>query len=442
MRKFFTLVLASVLATGAVQVANADNFTVIVDASQFITVEGIRAADGSATTIRTDINGNEYRANRMDPNFPGASAPNYYRLSVVVQDQDMDNRLMQVAVCLFDSDVISSPDETNCGNGFDNPDTYSTATTDRDYRPSFRIPGDNPPTQSDATTGVYAPESLIQMAFIPGLFEQISDSGVTDNSINIVTPKYSGTNPTQHTVGPTTAFGRNAGSNPQFSAAQGTDTKTGNGIDGPYKWEIQFHFAPLFVAHNSDKWNIRVVAEYSDGTLVELIADQEHQMNYVGAFTEYSEEGFPETAAARGVVDYGEVSAGGVAEVEEISTGSYLTNSVSDITLSANRFQQSGTVVDFSNTSTPAEDNVSVGCRPTSSTDALSFFTNPTGGANSTSDFVLLPNVAANSQPAEGVDPRDPLTADTHDCALTAGPAVPTGEYSNQVTVGIGQASG
>lgn len=441
MRKLFTLGLASVLATGAVQVANADTVNVVVDASQFITVEGIWRGDGSASNINSDSDGNEYRANPMEPHFPGASELEYYQIRMTVQDQDMDNRLMQVAVCLFDADVISSPDGSNCGNGFNNPENYSTATTNRDYRPSFRIPGENPPPQSDATTGVFSPESLIQMAFIPGLWEGVQNAGETDNSISLVRPNYSGTNPTQHVVGQTSQWQWTSGDGTAYSSAMGSDTDSTDGADGPYEWEIYFHFAPLFVAHNSDKWNIRVVAEYSDGTLVELIADQQHEMKYVGAFTEYSESGFPATASPRGVVEYGEVNAGDVVEVDNISTGSYLTNSVSDISLSATRFQESGDLLAFSASDTPEEGNVSVGCRPTSSSEGLDFFANPTGDADSTSDVVLLSDVAANSQPDEGVDPRDPLTANTHECTLTVGNAVPTGDYSNQVTVGIGKAT-
>lgn len=435
------------MATGAIQMASADTVNVVVDANQFITVSGIWKSDGSSTKNETDSEGNTYRATPMDPNFPGVAEPEYYSMNMTVQDPDMDNRLMQVAVCLFDKNVINTPDDTNCGNGFDNPENYSTSTTDRNYRPPFRIPGANPPPQSDATTGVFAPESLIQMSFIPGLWEQLSNQGETDNSINVVRPNYSGSNPTHHIVGQTTYWDRNQSSNPQFSAARAYDTDAGDGKDGPYEYEIDFHFAPLIAANNSDNWKIRVVAEYADGTLIELIADQQHEMQYAGGFTEYEEAGFPATAAERGVIDYGEVVAGGSAVSEEISTGSYLTNAVSDITLSATRFKLSSdtTLLDFHEGATLGvgnEGKVSLGCRPTSSSDPLEFFAEPpTEGADAKSSFKLLPEVAANSQPTGNADPRDPLTAETHDCTLTAGSDVPTGEYANQVTVGIGKAT-
>lgn len=432
------------MATGAIQMANADTVNVVVDANQFITIEGIRAADGGASNENTDSDGETYPADQMDPNFPGVAEPKYYSMNMTVQDPDMDNRLMQVAVCLFDKDVINTPDDTNCGNGFDNPENYSTSTTDRNYRPSFRIPGDNPPPQSDATTGVFAPESLIQMSFIPGLFEQVSSAGITDNSINVVRPNYSGSNPTHHIVGQTSKWVD--GGSSTFSAALGSDTAN-DGLDGPYEWEIDFHFAPLVAANNSDNWKIRVVAEYADGTLIELIADQQHEMRYAGGFTEYEETGFPDTAAERGVIDYGEVVAGGSAVSEEISTGSYLTNAVSDITLSATRFKLSSdtTLLDFHEGATLGAGNegkVSLGCRPRSSTDALDFFEEPLNAdADAESGFVLLPDVAANSQPIGDADPRDPITAETHDCTLTAGSDVPTGEYANEVTVGISKAT-
>jgi spore coat protein U-like protein len=204
---------------------------------------------------------------------------------------------------------------------------------------------------------------------------------------------------------------------------------------------IGFHFAVLFAAKHGDNWKVRVVATYrdSDGvdSNVELIGTDTFSVRYFGAFTTLNTnppENFPtEDLRDDLTIDYGDVIKGASSTVENISTGSYVTNSSSDVSLSADAFGD----LAFSGNATPASGEVSLGCEPQSSSDSLSFFANHASGESSS--ISLLNSVQANSSPGVGEDARDPLTAEDHKCTFYAGDSATTGTYTNTVTVGIGE---
>lgn len=411
MRKLIVLIMTSVLATGAV--ANADTVKVTKNPSDFIKIVDIKNNDGGSLL-----------AGGMDPYAPGASA-NYQRLEVVVDDPD--NELTQVSACIFDADVITDPDETDCGNGFENPETYNTS-------------GGSAPPRS-AATGAFRPESLIQMSFLPGLAAGQNDA---DNSVNVVLPETDSNNPFNHKVTEKVQpFGANVSWVQYGRNFDDFDNPVAANPKNAYR--ISFRFAVLFAAKHGDKWKVRVVATYRDSqgvdSNVELIGTDTDSVLYYGAFTELVEADFPtpETKRNAVTVKYGDVIQGGDSTVDNISTGSYLTNAASDISLSANVFSGTNSEGDlvFSGNATPASGQAGLGCRPISSSDPLEFFTNPVAGQSSS--LVLLSSVRANSNPGVGDDPRDPIDAEKHECTFYAGDSVATGTYTNTVTVGIGE---
>ena len=409
--------MTSVLATGAV--AQADTVNVTKNPSDFIKIVDIKNDDESELTY------DENNVRSIDPYAPGASA-NYQRLEVVVDDPD--NELTQVSACIFDADVITDPDETDCGNGFEDPETYSTA-------------GDPAPTRS-AATGAFRPESLIQMSFLPGLSE---NQLTADSSVNAVLPETNSNNPFNHKVTQKESYNFSGEASWVRDGRNFDDYDNNTAALPKNAYQISFHFAVLFAAKHGDNWKVRVVATYRDSegvdSNVELIGTDTDSVRYFGAFTELDQADFPtpETKRNAVTVNYGDVIQGGDSTVDNISTGSYLTNAASDISLSADVFSGTNSEgdLDFSGNATPAPGQAGLGCRPISSTDSLEFFTNPTAGQ--TSSLVLLSSVRANSNPGVGDDPRDPIDAEKHECTFYAGDSVATGTYTNTVTVGIGE---
>lgn len=403
MRKLIVLIITSVLATGAV--ANADTVNVVNDPSKFIKIVGFKAADGGSLSSLG-----------MDPYAPGGNA-NYQRLEVVVDDPD--NQLTQVSACIYDADVITNPDETNCGTGFEDPHTYNTV-------------GGSAPSRS-AATGAYRPESLIQMSFLPGLNGLSNDS---DTSVNAVLPETSSTNPFNHVVTQKKAY---IGGNGSWVNERNFDNFTDVTASPKNAYWIGFHFGVLFAAKHGDNWKVRVVATYRDSegvdSNIELIGTDTDKVRYFGAFTDIKTnppENFPtQTKRDALTVNYGDVIQGESSTVQNIDTGSYITNSSSNIGLSANAF----TGLAFSGNANPSSGEVSLGCEPQSANDLLAFFANPASGQSSS--ISLLNSVQANSNPGVGQDARDPLTAEAHKCTFIAGDSVAAGSYANTVTVGI-----
>jgi len=395
MRKLIVLIITSVLATGAV--ANADTVNVVNNPADFIVFNGIFEDTNADGTFDVSMEGKDMIVHNPIEQNP-SNIDNYYQLKFEVLDSA--ETLEQVAVCIYDSDALSGDAiATNCGSGYVDPLT--------DLLRSSNI------------TGEYAPQSAININFSPGTtrFDASREVG-PDNSVLVANK--SGTSRDYHRV-----LGRNFGKSvvAQKGTFDGVEVDSGTATDDEV-WDVDIMFAPSYLGHNSGNWNVRLLAIYSDGTEVESLDTKNYGIGYWGAFAGDLDQENPSNP--RTSKDFEDLIPGENKTITGITTGSYHTNNNSDITLSASKFAQGGTELEFDVDGTPGTGTLSFECSPT--TSGVSQFLAADTAVN------LFTNVDPNSQEA---NPDDELVLDTHDCTLYLGTGVDTGTYTNVMTVGI-----
>ena len=385
MRKTFTLVLASVLATGAVQAANADTFTVIDDPENYISIGEISKPWGQQSQTK-DL-GPLDAEEEIEPvagNFPDNNADsNFHRIPLEVKRDLGDKPLDHVSVCFYDSIELNTSEliNTNCGDGTEaNPVLPVNPFSAQPFViTSLTDPVETPPTLTK-TAGEVG-EFVVQQVY-PKL-----GAGQHRSSTFVVNNTFRG------------------------------ETVTGEDV-----LSASISFRLTDAAFNSAGWKVRVVATYDDATL-ELVSDRTYTVRYFGSLS-----------STRGVVEYGDVLPGGEKKVEGIATGTYRANNVSDIMLTAEPFTLTGDAngLAFGNSATPDVGEVSLACRPNLTAEFDNFFTS--GDELSIVLLSGLPDVKSSQITA----PSNRITAATHDCKLFVGGEVATGSYSNSMTLSIG----
>lgn len=383
--------MTSVLATGAV--ANADQVNVIENPADYINLQGIY--DDEIDDNGQAVSGKLQPSQSVDQSYN----PYWLRLQVL---EPSGSTLNQVAVCLYDSaSVTGSQMRTVCGDGFSNPGSILA----------------NGAGLKDAEDGEDRPQMAHSFAFLPILNEP-------------------GSNP----IRPGVAQG--AGNDYHLIAAAGTTglaskvDNTGTTFPGGKAaddtvWDLQFVFALNYKARLSDNWKIRVLATYDDTNEIELLDTQDYGVAYWGQID------------TRTSVTYPDVIGGNQTQISNVPTGQYNANGKSDITLQASLFEIAGvsnSALSMDNTATPGAENVSLACvQHGQGVSAQDFFgaidasTNPGG----TSSQTLFSNVAASNESDDNNAQSKPF-AERHSCTLHVGVNVPTGTYSNVMTVGIG----
>ena len=387
MRKTFTLVLASVLATGAVQVANADTFTVVDDPASFITIDRIT---GLATPAATDppVLPTEGIMPHIGSGFDSSSSlSEFNRLPLTVKTKLGEKDLQLVEVCLFDSDVITGDAiATNCGNG------SLAATTNTTLDNTFR--------SEVATTLTANFKSAVPMAITNiETRAESPDAHVVQTAEN-GTPFIAGT----------------------LTTSLSPLSLSGEGAEKELSGHILFRMNQMPLA--ADGWKVRVLATYGtgeDAVSLELVDDDPYTVAYLGALSTGD--------SARPSVNYGDVVQGGTATVEEINTGRYRANNASDITLNAGLFKgpDDGEMA-LRDPADLADGELSLRCKVGATFD--DFFGNGIGQSLSKT---LLSNVPYDVP--VGSTFSDPVA--THDCELKVGADVAVGSYDNTMTVAI-----
>ena len=390
MRKTFTLVLASVLAAGGVQAANADTFTVIDDPASYITI-----GDITGLAARTADNADPLPENGIRPFGPtafdtGTSTSEFNRLPLTVKTKLGEKNLELVEVCLYDS--VAIPEENiaaNCGNGSLAASAATLTSVSRD---------------AVANTLTANFKSAVPMA--------ITNIGERDGAIDADVVQ--------------TAENGNPFIAGNIATSLSPLSLSGTGADEVLSGHILFRLnqQPL----NTDTWKIRVLATYGTGTnavSLELVDEASYTVEYLGVLQTGPN--------ARPSVNYGEVAQGGTATVEEINTGRYRANNTSDVTLNAGQFTgPNDTLMTFGDPDSLAAGEVSLRCKVDETFD--DFFGNgifgiPTKTLLSNVDY----DVAGQSQFSDDLA--------THECELKVGTEVNTGSYNNVMTVGIGKAT-
>jgi len=388
--------MTSVLATGAV--ANADTVNVTADPGKLINLVGLKSVgiNNAATSSRTALGESE----ELSPiALANKNTGAHYTIDLEVLDEQ--DTLKQVAVCLFDSNVLSGSDvATTCGSGFDSPDTVTN---------TFGAQG----------TGVFRPQSALQMAFLPGA--EGSNNAIGDSAQGL----------TDHSGSPSHLIRSdiyNPASNATSLITQKDDFKSSAvGTSGDnHVWDLSFRFGLSNFAHNSSFWKVRVVATYDAGTdpdqVVELIDTETYTVGYFGTFD----------TVERQSQAFGNVIDGGSKEITGITTGEYYANFASDISIEASAFEDtSNTALPFGTTASPAAGEISMKCVGTTS-GTEQFMADATAKK-------LLDSVPANSSETTASAALARKVADTHDCTVYIGDNVATGAYDNVITVAIGK---
>jgi len=229
---------------------------------------------------------------------------------------------------------------------------------------------------------------------------------------------------------------------------------------------VTFRFDLSHAATNSTKWYLRAVAvtqppytgagDEASKQWTQAISGP-LTVNYFGGITSTRTDAAGTNDRDVGV-DYGPLTVDASKTVEDITTGTYLANDASNITLVGTNFDynsgddtlylgetanNSGNVQQESGVAV-----VDLRCIPatvTHGTDLATSLDNLADGAMfvDTSAKDLLTSVSASNS-IEGNDPEDATEADDHDCRLTYGGGAKYGnqDYSNEVTVGIYDADG
>ena len=387
MKKISATMLAFVLATGAVQVANADTFTVIDDPASYISIGEITKPWGPVTV---DIPlGALDEAEALVP-VPADYVENdgenvFHRLPLEVKRSLGDRDLDHVAVCFYDSLELTAAADvvSHCGDG-------------TEQNPELPL---NPWNA--------APLAITSIANLDG--EPAGDP-VLVRTAGSSDPEYS--DPEYPRLGASTSLSHRS----EFSlrsSFDGGDVAT----DSVLKAFISFRLTDS--SFNSAGWKVRVLAKYTgvgvDPVILELESTRSYTVAYLGSLTN-----------SREAVDYRDVLPGGGVTQVGIQTTNYRANNTSDITLTATAFGE----LTFGSSALPAADEVSLACKPNAAATFDNFFT---AGNLST---VLLSEVQNVRQAQLGG--LEQIAADLHDCALHVGTGVATGVYTNDMTVGIG----
>ena len=411
MRKTFTLVLASVLATGAVQVANADEFTVIDDPASYISIGDISKPWGQHGEQNLGPLGVDEEiqpvASNTDETHQNST---FHRLPLEVKRKLGSKVLDQVGVCFYDSNALTNQTaiETYCGDG----------TND----------GSDDGNLLDLNAWSAAPVA-------------ITDIGNLDADVP--------SDPTVHKTAEawnySTAGGRSA--QPQLGSGTGRDSTFelttvfgGENViaeeSDVLKASLSFHL--IDAASNSDGWKVRVLATYTEDGQDDVILELESERTYTVAYVVNLNN-------PRGQVNYGNVVQGAEVEKTGLNTIQYRANNTSDITLQASRFRDSGgTEVEFGSDATPTASQVSLGCRPDSASDYK-----PVGASGEYDFFDGTFDAELTKTLLSGVPDHETaglsnytvnswVQADAHDCKLVVGADVAVDTYSNTMTVGVG----
>ena len=382
MRKTFTLVLASVLATGAVQVANADTFTVIDDPESYISIGQITKPWGPFDSGIPFGALDEAEAivpvpgDYLETEFTSV----FHRLPLEVKRSLGDRDLDHVAVCFYDSLELTAAADvvTHCGDG-------------TEQNPELPL---NPWNA--------APLAITSIA---NLDSEPATDPVLVRTAGSSDPEY-----------PRLGADRSAGFLSEFSLSDSFNGET-VATDSVLVGSISFRLTDS--SFNSAGWKVRVLAKYTgegvDPVILELESTRLYTVAYLGSLTN-----------SREAVDYRDVLPGGGVTQVGIQTTNYRANNTSDITLTATAFGE----LTFGSSALPAADEVSLSCKPNDAETFDNFFT---AGNLST---MLLSEVQNVRQAQLGG--LEQITADLHDCSLHVGSGVATGVYTNEMTVGIG----
>lgn len=402
MRKLIVLIMTSVLATGAV--ANADTVNVVEDPADYISVVGIVKNNGDPLPTGDKI------IPTLAEDIVNADL---YKLRLEVKDTNAD--LQQVAVCLYDSKVIT--DLNKCGEGVED---YTNLNANE--RPN-----------SSAWSGTAGHESAVTMGFIAKNYA--ADTSLSDNEAAFG-PARVRTN--YHYVAkedPSEAV--NSSSLTKIESFGGAENSSGTFL------AMEFAFAPRIMAKSGADWYVRVVATYGDGTMMYLVDDKPYEIEYVSGFS-----GSSGVRGTNGIVDYGDVIEGQSVTRSEINTGSYFANSSSDISLEVDRFKATidaaAVTLGLSGDAAPAAGEVSLACGfgdPTTFFSAIASSASIDPDVSKSSQFLAF-GLSAQSDTGNVTlnDTVAPIAAQKHSCKFVAGTDLAVGTYDNNVTVGITKA--
>ncbi len=226
---------------------------------------------------------------------------------------------------------------------------------------------------------------------------------------------------------------------------------------------VTFRFDLSHAATNSDKWYLRAVAvtqpPYTSGDEANPQWAQAISgpvtVNYFGGITSTRTDTAGTNDTAVGVA-YGPLTVDASKTVEDITTGTYLANDSSNITLVGTNFDyNSGDDTLYlgqsANNSGDVQSQTGVAvvdlrCIPSSVTPTTDLATS----LDDLADGAMFVDVTAKDlitgvNPSNSnTDPENATVADTHDCRLTYAGGAKYGnqEYSNTITVGIYDADG
>ena len=403
MRKFFTAVVAAVLATGALQTANADTALFTDDPTNFINIIGINdipeISSGGALAEGAELL--TVTSERNPPFYDGPSGF-HYTMKIEIKKQDTFGDLDQASICFFDTNRLTDAAARLevCGTGIDaQGDTLDFSGT---------------------KTGQSLPQSAMQVGFIP----RITPTSVASPIQNIDPGLGTEVGRPNHEVQPK----KSSGSRLSSVELTGVFDGVSEGVADDSVYSLGILFRPSYMAHNTGGWKIRVLATYLDSetsspVTYELVSEQSWGIAYSSAL-EVNQRG------QSGQVDYGELFPGTQAVVKGIDTVTYRANNLVDITLNPSVFKAGETTVQLGTTGLEA-DKVTVECGPDE--DSLQVLS----AGTAVKIFTALPGVSA-----VGHDARVLRIAPTHDCALSVGSDVPAGDYTNVVTAGVGPSTG
>jgi len=383
MRKLIVLIMTSVLATGAV--ANADQVTVEKNAGNYINFQGIDAGSGYLAS------GAVIQPARQTELPSEVNASYSYNLDLEITDDDSAAPLNQVAICLYDSNQLTTPTDVSneCGKGYDldadNNVTTGTSTSTKRVNRAFLIHYDPNATAGDKIESLRGVHAVTSDDLAGTSINTTSDADIHDLSIE---------------------------------------------------------FTINDAAAHSTGWKVRIFAQYRatadpyDLEEIELTSANSYELAY------YSELNVDSTgeklSTTRGGASDGQVNLGtlvqdGSVEKTGIQTGVYRANSASDIKFAATAFQKgSDTALGFSPSGSPSANEFSLSCGPDEVADTNQVFL--TAAANSKTFLTGLNDISTD----ELINHNDSYSAPLHKCILYVGD-VPTGTYDNAVTLSIGE---
>lgn len=391
------------MVTGAVPVANAETAIFTEEPANFINIIGINdipeLSSGDALAEGAEL---LTQSNEGNPPFYDRASGFHYTMEIEIKKQDTFGELDQASICFFDTNRLADAAARLevCGTGID-------AQGDAlDF--------------SGAKTGQSMPQSAMQVGFIPRITPTSSASPIQ----NIDPGLGAEAGRPNHQVQPKKSSGS------RLSAVELTGVFDGvsEGVADDSVYSLGIRFRPSYMAHNTGGWKIRVLATYLDSetsspVTYELVSEQSWGIAYSSALK-------TNQRGQDGQVDYGEIFGGAQAVVKGIDTVTYRANNRVDITLNPSVFAAGETTVELGTTGLEA-DKVTFECGPDE--DSLVLLSAGEGAKI----FTALPGVSA-----VGHDARIDRIAPTHDCALSVGSDVPSGDYTNVVTAAVGPSTG